>query len=39
MSVDGNETKEVSYGDIITVDLKLDRTDVDDPYTMYADAR
>ncbi|MDD6441142.1 MAG: InlB B-repeat-containing protein [bacterium] len=36
MSIEGNDTKEVSCGDIITVDLKLNRTDMDHPYTMYA---
>lgn len=36
MSIEGNDTKEVSYGDIITVDLKLNRTDMEHPYTMYA---
>ena len=36
MSIEGNDTKEVSYGDIITVDLKLNRTDMEQPYTMYA---
>ena len=34
MSIEGNDTKEVSCGDIITVDLKLNRTDMDHPYTM-----
>ncbi len=36
LSVDGQQTKEVRTGDIITVVLHLDRTDSDDPYTMYA---
>lgn len=34
--VDGEEIKEVQTGDIITVVLKLHRTDVHEPYTMYA---
>lgn len=36
LSVDGKELKEVQPGDIITVVLKLCRTDVADSYTMYA---
>lgn len=36
MSIEENNTKTVSYGDIITVDLKLNRTDMEHPYTMYA---
>lgn len=36
LTVDGKETKEVKTGDIITVVLKLHRTDSSDPYTMYA---
>lgn len=34
--VDGEETKEVQTGDIVTVVLKLRRTDMNKPYTMYA---
>ena len=36
LSVDGKETKEVQTGDIITISLKLNRTDAADPYIMYA---
>lgn len=36
LSVDGKETKEVHQGDIITVTLKLKRTDSEQEYTMYA---
>lgn len=36
LSVDGEETKEVQTGDVVTVVLKLRRTDVNKPYTMYA---
>lgn len=36
LSVDGKEIKEVQPGDIITVVLKLCRTDTAEPYTMYA---
>lgn len=36
LSVDGTDTKEVKKGDIITVVLRLKRTDSDEPYTMYA---
>ena len=36
LSVDGKDTKEVKTGDIITVTLKLKRTDTDQQYTMYA---
>lgn len=36
LSIDGKDTKEVETGDIITVVLKLKRTDSDQPYTMYA---
>lgn len=36
LTVDGQTTKEVSTGDIITVVLKLKRTDVNKKYTMYA---
>lgn len=34
--VDGQSTKEVRTGDIITVTLRLHRTDSTEPYTMYA---
>lgn len=36
LSVDGKEMKEVQTGDVITVVLKLRRTDTAAPYTMYA---
>lgn len=36
LTVDGQDTKEVETGDIITVVLKLRRTDASDGYTMYA---
>ena len=36
LSVDGEDTKVVQTGDIITVVLKLRRMDSDRPYTMYA---
>lgn len=36
LSVDGQQTKEVRTGDIITVVLHLDRTDSDEAYTMHA---
>ena len=36
LTVDGKEIKEVKAGDIITVVLKLNRTDSAKPYTMYA---
>lgn len=36
LSVDGKDTKEVEPGDIITVVLRLKRTDASEPYTMYA---
>lgn len=36
MTVDGKDTKEVQTGDIITVVLKLKRTDAAEPYTMHA---
>lgn len=36
MTVDGGDTKEVRNGDVITVVLKLKRTDSSDLYTMYA---
>lgn len=36
LTVDGGDIKEVSYGDVITVALKLNRADADIPYTMYA---
>lgn len=36
MTVDGKDTKEVQTGDIITLVLKLKRTDVAKAYTMYA---
>lgn len=36
LSVDGEEIKEVKTGDIITVTLRLRRTDSTQPYTMYA---
>lgn len=36
LSVDGKDTKEVKTGDIITVTLRLKRTDADEQYTMYA---
>lgn len=36
LTVDGKDTKEVETGDIITVVLKLKRTDASEPYTMYA---
>ena len=36
LSVDGKDTKEVEKGDIITVVLKLKRTDSAEAYTMYA---
>ena len=36
LSVDGKDIKEVQPGDIITVVLRLCRTDAAEPYTMYA---
>lgn len=36
LTVDGQNTKEVKNGDIITVALKLHRTDLPEFYTMYA---
>ncbi|MBQ8233318.1 MAG: InlB B-repeat-containing protein [Lachnospiraceae bacterium] len=36
LSVDGKDIKEVEFGDIITVVLRLKRTDANEPYTMYA---
>jgi len=36
LSVDGKDTKEVESGDVITVVLRLKRTDADEEYTMYA---
>lgn len=36
LTVDGKDTKEVQTGDIITVVLKLKRTDVAEEYTMHA---
>lgn len=36
ISVDGKDTKKVENGDIITVVVKLNRTDSDENYTMYA---
>ena len=36
LTVDGKDTKEVKTGDIITVVLKLKRTDSAERYTMYA---
>lgn len=36
LTVDGENTKEVKHGDVITVVLKLKRTDSSDIYTMYA---
>ena len=36
LSVNGNDTVEVSTGDVITVSLVLSRTDADEPYTMFA---
>ena len=36
LTVDGQDTKEVKHGDVITVVLKLKRTDSSDLYTMYA---
>lgn len=36
MTVDGKDTKEVQTGDIITVVLKLKRTDAAEAYTMHA---
>lgn len=36
VTVDGLETKEAEVGDIVTVTLHLQRTDSDEPYTMYA---
>ena len=36
LTVDGKDTKEVQTGDIITVVLKLKRTDASDSYQMYA---
>lgn len=35
LTIDGNETKEVKTGDVITVVLKLHRTDASASYTMY----
>lgn len=36
LSVDGNDTKQVKTGDIITVVLRLKRADCAESYTMYA---
>jgi len=36
LTVDGKNTKEVETGDIITVVLRLKRSDAQEPYTMYA---
>lgn len=36
LSVDGKDSKQVETGDIITVVVKLKRTDASEPYTMYA---
>lgn len=36
VTIDGQETKEVEVGEIVTVTLHLRRTDSDEPYTMYA---
>lgn len=36
LSVDGKDTKEVEPGDVITVVLRLKRTDAGEEYTMYA---
>lgn len=36
LSVDGQDYKEVETGEIITVVLHLERTDSDEPFTMYA---
>lgn len=36
LSADGNQEKEVNVGDIITVNLRLKRTDSSEPYMMYA---
>ena len=36
VTIDGLDTKEAEVGDIVTVTLHLQRTDADEPYTMYA---
>lgn len=36
LTADGKNSKEVETGDIITVNLKLQRTDSAEPFTMYA---
>ena len=36
LSVDGKDTKEVELGDVITVVLRLKRTDANEEYTMHA---
>lgn len=36
LTIDGLETKEAETGDILTVTLHLLRTDMQEPYTMYA---
>ena len=36
VTVDGEDTVELNTGDMITVTLFLNRTDKDEPYTMYA---
>ena len=36
VTVDGEDTVELNTGDVITVTLFLNRTDKDEPYTMYA---
>ena len=36
LSVDGADTRQVQTGDIITVMFALERTDSEEPYTMYA---
>ena len=36
LSIDGKDMKEVEPGDVITVVLRLKRTDINEEYTMYA---
>lgn len=36
LTADGRNTKEVNYGDVVTICLKLIKTDQMDSYTMYA---
>lgn len=36
LSIDGSDTKDVKTGDVITVVLRLKRTDANEAYTMYA---